>query len=1195
MKINDVFVLHSRKGILIPYFALIVTNSVVGNVSECTLEWEETIPRGPSDKESYFPLYDPTILERFRKSVLGEDLLISCKKYIAIRYLPVCVFDTDPRKITYYHLHTHQNFIRIEKTSCENINETSSDSTEMHDRTTVLIADFEHGRVGDVLEKFQNQFGAAWQSIEQLIFRISVCDEILEMGHDIGLAQDLSSFYSKVESAGFQVFSTLPIPGELNPPDLLVACGFPSDCIFEVGYIRSLSSSNSQRLPHFSKISESSIPPGRSTNDTTVLSWDGALVLGHFNGCSNEGLIELDLKTALIAKYRWSFPGMHTMSLFRNPLRYTAAECRIACELNVECRSFSLLGERMNAESQCVGCMDAAWNPYKRARAATGVIDSNATWQRWKGGEEAFFLQGEPKGGWTLSDMTGLVHSTDLQMLDWAIQQPAAVDDAAGRQSPSADGGPAHRQPEASESMQQAGIGMQQDASKHPDAWLLQRATACSGRPRAAVIYLVGSREDDMEALGLSLACLDRYFLAAQNYCYPVYFFREAWDDAAQLRVRLLTNAQPYFLVADMSFPNSFNGDGVRSQQSKRSEWGYQHMSRFWLRTVLEHPAVASLEWYLRLDTDSRFTTPLLDLFADARARGVAYGYRVAGKDWLGRNRGLWAWHREYVQASGWSEEQARAAGGLLQLVLRGHAGDGTEAPIFYTNFELVSVARFRAADMWDYVTAADASLGIYVHNWGDAQLRWLQVSTLLPAAAVHRYCHFGYVHGAAATPAFGCWQEPWIGLDCPAAACSLHGRHPARLLPPDTPRIVFGPPLPARGAAAGSISVDGVCSRGTASRATPARRRDAEAMAGRRGRGGDAQDRPVPREPCCDAGDGGKCSGDAEQVVMSCAADADQGCGGDGSGEAWGRRVVAQYRVWWMGAGAKRMEMEAGSGAAEVRCVEAGAAVQEADRQLGQIVVEYAGARAHYQVSALVLELVSKTAVSSPRRDGPDEGRWWRGRRTEAATFVFAVEEGGWGEGGEDMAGVGPGWDGAADLHVEMPWECEGDVHPDCAALEMSGGQAGNGAPETRGGSRAEARSEGLQDDDCLVQDRVCLESAALRSWYHFMRWALLSEEYVSRFLRAQQGRSDVRDLPEAVEALLQRRDPAALPYRARLVAVHWVVLVLLGQPGAVRGLAELLSRYATACPSRRQSLWCATAACHPVWQPGLGCGVSM
>ena len=175
------------------------------------------------------------------------------------------------------------------------------------------------------------------------------------------------------------------------------------------------------------------------------------------------------------------------------------------------------------------------------------------------------------------------------------------------------------------------------------------------------------------------------------------------------------------------------------------------------------------------------------------------------------------------------------------------------------------------------------------------------------------------------------------------------------------------------------------------------------------------------------------------------------------------------------------------------------------------------------------------------------------------------------------------------------MPWECEGDVHPDCAALEMSGGQAGNGAPETRGGSRAEARSEGLQDDDCLVQDRVCLESAALRSWYHFMRWALLSEEYVSRFLRAQQGRSDVRDLPEAVEALLQRRDPAALPYRARLVAVHWVVLVLLGQPGAVRGLAELLSRYATACPSRRQSLWCATAACHPVWQPGLGCGVSM
>jgi hypothetical protein len=39
--------------------------------------------------------------------------------------------------------------------------------------------------------------------------------------------------------------------------------------------------------------------------------------------------------------------------------------------------------------------------------------------------------------------------------------------------------------------------------------------------------------------------------------------------------------------------------------------------------------------------------------------------------------------------------------------------------------------------------------------------VRWLQVSALLPAAAVHRYCHFGYARAAAVAPALACFQEP--------------------------------------------------------------------------------------------------------------------------------------------------------------------------------------------------------------------------------------------------------------------------------------------------------------------------------------------------------------------------------------------------------------------------------------------------
>ncbi|KAJ1474663.1 hypothetical protein T484DRAFT_1831527, partial [Baffinella frigidus] len=90
---------------------------------------------------------------------------------------------------------------------------------------------------------------------------------------------------------------------------------------------------------------------------------------------------------------------------------------------------------------------------------------------------------------------------------------------------------------------------------------------------------------------------------------------------------------------------------------------------------------------------------------------------------------------------------------------MRGGVGDDAEAPLFYTNFEVVNVKRFKEEDIWRYTEAIDASHGVYRHGWGDAQIRWLQVASFLPASAVHRYCHFGYVHAAAAAPAFDCWQ----------------------------------------------------------------------------------------------------------------------------------------------------------------------------------------------------------------------------------------------------------------------------------------------------------------------------------------------------------------------------------------------------------------------------------------------------
>jgi hypothetical protein len=116
--------------------------------------------------------------------------------------------------------------------------------------------------------------------------------------------------------------------------------------------------------------------------------------------------------------------------------------------------------------------------------------------------------------------------------------------------------------------------------------------------------------------------------LVPHGNCYPILFFREAWEQqgerdspgegpegrgagaagGVQGRLRaaateVCTRAQMEFLVADMSFPEGFVAARHSSLQAKRSAWGYQHMSRFWVKTIWQHPRIQKLEYMLRLDT----------------------------------------------------------------------------------------------------------------------------------------------------------------------------------------------------------------------------------------------------------------------------------------------------------------------------------------------------------------------------------------------------------------------------------------------------------------------------------------------------------------------------------------------------------------------------------------------------------------
>ena len=54
---------------------------------------------------------------------------------------------------------------------------------------------------------------------------------------------------------------------------------------------------------------------------------------------------------------------------------------------------------------------------------------------------------------------------------------------------------------------------------------------------------------------------------------------------------------------------------------------GYGHMASWYFGEIFAHPRVRGLDYYARLDTDSKVTSPIrYDLFAFMRDNGFSYG-----------------------------------------------------------------------------------------------------------------------------------------------------------------------------------------------------------------------------------------------------------------------------------------------------------------------------------------------------------------------------------------------------------------------------------------------------------------------------------------------------------------------------------------------------------------------------------------
>lgn len=176
--------------------------------------------------------------------------------------------------------------------------------------------------------------------------------------------------------------------------------------------------------------------------------------------------------------------------------------------------------------------------------------------------------------------------------------------------------------------------------------------------PHAAFVYLLHSGR-----VGLLVESLQSVFRNFNDqYRYPIIVFHEPSLDKANATAATSAALSPTQLCllqwheVSFSFPDGFDAEKALAKGvvSSNAFPGYHHMCSFWFAHVFAQPAIRSLEYYVRLDTDSQFTAPIrYDFIRWFHEQGFEYGYRYYTTDPHDYTHGMWDFLANYTSAHG--------------------------------------------------------------------------------------------------------------------------------------------------------------------------------------------------------------------------------------------------------------------------------------------------------------------------------------------------------------------------------------------------------------------------------------------------------------------------------------------------------------------------------------------------------------
>jgi alpha 1,2-mannosyltransferase len=161
----------------------------------------------------------------------------------------------------------------------------------------------------------------------------------------------------------------------------------------------------------------------------------------------------------------------------------------------------------------------------------------------------------------------------------------------------------------------------------------------------------------------------------------------------------------------------------------------YRLMCRFFSGELFKILKLYNYTYYLRLDTDSRFTELVRDLFTEFTSLDMSYGYITILNEPPEVTLLLVDEVKSYLKNKD----------NIQNYIIKDHSNQLNFC--YYNNFEIVKISEFIVDNHIDLYEHLDKTNGFIKYRWGDALFRFIYVNLFIPQNKIYYFYNVGYHH----------------------------------------------------------------------------------------------------------------------------------------------------------------------------------------------------------------------------------------------------------------------------------------------------------------------------------------------------------------------------------------------------------------------------------------------------------------